>query len=269
MLPEFSNLIGNEKAKAILSRLLHYQTIPQALLFYGPKGVGKSLFAQTVAAHLTRESTPDIHTLFPDPQSHLYPIASIRQLIQEALLSPFQAPCKVFILDDVEQLSSLGSNALLKIVEEPPPNTYFILLTPEPAAMMPTLLSRCRHIRFIPLSDEAITTFIEKKYPDQEAKKITFFAEGSLGKALEYTASPPHESIGRLFQVKTHLELQEILKTIERETVFEEILYWVREHEPLRLEEAIPLVMEMRKNFFRHIKLKTLLEHFFLNFITQ
>src|SRR5574342_20340 len=86
---DFSNLIGNAQAKEMLSRLVLREAVPQALLFHGPRGVGKGLFALKLAAALltiTKSYPPDLHVLYPDLDSDQHPIASFRQLIQDAAL---------------------------------------------------------------------------------------------------------------------------------------------------------------------------------------
>src|SRR4051812_48314215 len=91
----FSHLIGNEKAKEVLTRLAVSQKLPHVLLFYGLEGVGKGVFALELAQFLVgkvKKDHPDIHILFPDPKSHQHPVATIRQLIQEAGLPPFESP---------------------------------------------------------------------------------------------------------------------------------------------------------------------------------
>ena len=156
----FSNLIGNEPAKSLLAKMASSRRVPHALLFAGPPGVGKSSFAKAFAALLMGPSHanklksgnhPDLHLLQPEGKSHTHSIDTIRALIDEASLPPFEAPIKLFILSDAEKMLPSASNALLKTLEEPPPHTHFILLTTFADAVLPTILSRCQKISFFPI----------------------------------------------------------------------------------------------------------------------
>ncbi len=270
---DFSHLIGNNPAKEILSHLVLNDTVPQTLLFHGPRGIGKGLFALALARALLQSNKaqhPDLHILHPDPDSDQHPVATIRQMIEETSLPPFEAPCKVFIIHDLEKMLPASSNTLLKTLEEPPADTQFILLTSQPSSLLPTILSRCSKIPFYPISDEELTRFLAGRTPD--AQKIALLSEGSISEALARLQAPkPLLPLSDLFQTHSYTELNQILQslpddlsTLETDRLFEEILYHIRTHDPLRLHEAIPLISEARTALFHHIKLKTALERLFL-----
>lgn len=277
----FSTLIGNPKARNILTRLLANHALPSVLLFYGTDGVGKGLFALEIARFLVdnpKKDHPDIHILKPDPKSDQHPIATIRALLQEASLPPFEAPCKIFIIHDAEKMLPTSSNALLKTLEEPPPRTRFILLTSQIESLLPTIVSRCCRIPFFPIGDDELATFVTEKCRTQEGKKIALFAQGSIAYALHRASNPKSLPLDELFRAKSYVELVEKLSKIEEppeeatgteiDHLFEEILYWIREHDPLQLDKAIPLIAEARMALNHHVKFKNVLEHFFLNFLT-
>jgi hypothetical protein len=276
---DFSHLIGNPQAKEILSGLVFNKAVPQVLLFHGPRGIGKGLFALRLANALLKNTFnktqhPDLHILHPDPDSDQYPIAALRQLIEETSLPPFEAPCKVFILHDVEKMPSTSSNTLLKTLEEPPSDTQFILLTSQPSILLPTIVSRCSKIPFYPISDEELTLFLLEKHHAHDAKKIALLSEGSVAEALLRLTHPKSLlPLDELFRCKAYTELHQILhpisddlSSLETDRLFEEILYYIREHDPLRLEDAVPLITEARTALFHHLKLKTVLERFFILF---
>ncbi len=277
MLCDFSHLIGNPQAKEILSRLLANQAVPQVLLFHGCQGVGKGLFALQLASALLKSAKvphPDLHILHPDPSTGQHPIATIRALIQETSLPPFEAPCKVFIIHDVEKMLPTSSNALLKTLEEPPADTQFILLTSAPSFLLPTIVSRCSKVPFYPVSDEELTCFLLEKYSVKDAKKIALLSEGSVSEALaRLKGAEPLLPLETLFGCTSYTELYRLLhplsddySTSETDRFFEEMLYWIREREPLRLEEALPLISEGRKALFHHLKFKNFLEYFFIRY---
>jgi hypothetical protein len=91
---------------------------------------------------------PDLHYYAPEGKSGLHPVASIHQMISEMSLPPFEAKCKVFILEDAEAMLPSSSNALLKTLEEPNQDTYFLLMTSHPDRLLPTIRSRLFPIKF-------------------------------------------------------------------------------------------------------------------------
>jgi DNA polymerase-3 subunit delta' len=271
----FSQLIGNWQAKEILQRLLDRTALPTVLLFHGPSGVGKGLFAEELARALvksTKEQHPDIHTLRPDPESSQHPIATIRHLLNEAVLPPFEAPVKIFVIHDAEKMLATSSNALLKTLEEPPPKTYFILLSSQLEMLLPTIVSRCNKIQFFPVPEEELGPFLIEKFHTQEGQKIAVLAQGSVADAIHRIKNPMSTHLDQLFRSRSYTELREHFSKMEDDIeepdrLFEEMLFWVREHEPLRLEEAIPLIREARQALYHHVKLKNTLEHFYINFL--
>lgn len=275
----FSTLIGNHKAKEILSRLLAKKTLPHVLLLHGPDGIGKGLFAYEIAEFLmgrTKKEHPDIHLILPDPKSDQHPVANMRQLIQEAGLPPFEAPVKIFIIHDAEKMLPASSNALLKTLEEPPPHTHFILLTSQVELLLPTIVSRCCKIPFFPVPDDELADYIMQKFHTQDGKKIALLAQGSMSQAVRRATNPSNFHLDELFRAKSYTELHEKLSDLnepkddasqeEIDQLFEEMLYWIREHDPLHLDRAVPLIAEARQALHHHVKLKNVLEHFFISF---
>lgn len=251
--------------------------MPQALLFHGPSGVGKGLFARHLAEALlnsTKAQHPDLHVLHPDPESEQHLIASIRQLLEETALPPFEAPCKIFIIHDAEKMLPTSSNALLKTLEEPPADTQFILLTTNASMLLPTIISRCTKVPFYPVSDDELTQFLKEKHQAPDAQKIALLSEGSVGAAIHRLNHPKSIlPIDELLRARSYTELHKILhplsddfSTFETDNLFEEMLYLIRESDPLRLEEAIPLIAEARTALFHHVKLKTVLERLFIRY---
>lgn len=190
----FSKLIGNELAHAALLRMAEQHSVPNTLLFYGPDGVGKSLFALALAellmgpqhAHKLHSGThPDLHTYTPEGKSSVHTMETIRALNDEVALPPFEAPVKVFIIHDAHQMLPSSSNALLKTLEEPSFHSYFILLTSSLDAMLPTIVSRSRKLPFFPIPQAQMTAFLKEQWgkTPEEARRIAFLSHGSLAKA--------------------------------------------------------------------------------------
>jgi DNA polymerase-3 subunit delta' len=199
----FDQILGNDPIKAYLQKAIEENRLPQTLLFAGPDGIGKSLFARAVAAHLLKSArSPDLHILGPEGKSGLYAIDTLREMIDKEHAAPFESPGKVFILEDAERMQPASANALLKTLEEPTPDTTFILLTNSPQEMIQTILSRCAVLTFQPLSDEAIATLLHAKgHPIRFAK----LAHGSAGRAFELAEHPEFEEHRKiLFSLLAH-----------------------------------------------------------------
>lgn len=262
----FSDLIGNSGAKAALQRMIEHQCVPNTLLFYGPEGVGKSLFAKALCASLMGSSKldnhPDLHIYYPEGKAHLHPVENMRQLISEMSLPPYSAPVKVFILHDADRMQSYSSNALLKTFEEPNSDTYFILLTSSLDAILPTILSRSRTVPFFPIPQNQLETFVQNKWKKtpSEARRIAFLSHGSLAKAQLLSAATQLPWRSALMELLTlHLprdypQFQKIALQIENnclseeagdtsiltqtDALFEEIVAWYRDLHLLKMGVA-------------------------------
>ncbi len=197
----FSQIIGNEEIKRQLNHMISTRAIGHALLFAGTDGIGKSLFAWALAARMMQEydpeknharkiangQHPDVHVYRPEGKLGLHSIQALRQLSEEVSLPPYEASWKVFIIHDADRMLSYSANALLKTFEEPPPRTLIILLSRSQAALLPTILSRCRTLHFRMIAPHLIQDFLQKNYQLEAAAcdKIIRQAQGSLGRAVK------------------------------------------------------------------------------------
>lgn len=183
----FETILGNDPIKKSLSHMLAKKAIANSLLFAGPEGIGKGLFATEFAeALLGSKHHPDLHIYRPEGKMGMHSIQSMRQFSEQVYLAPFQGPWKVFIIHDAERMLPTSSNALLKTFEEPSPMSVIILLSSKPAALIPTILSRCRVLYFHSLQEEEIAHHLKTVYKlgEDEAKRIAFLSQGSLGQAI-------------------------------------------------------------------------------------
>jgi DNA polymerase III subunit delta' len=99
------------------------------------------------------------------------------------------SPWRVAIIDTVDELETSGANALLKMLEEPPSNTLFFLVSHAPGRLLPTIRSRCRRLDFQKLDDDAMTSILGSQAPDlsaSERQKIIAMSFGSAGSALAF-----------------------------------------------------------------------------------
>jgi len=199
----FDHILGNQKIKSYLTRIVERETVGNSLLFAGPDGVGKSLFADAFAKLLLCRidpkginkhkiesgNHPDIRIYRPEGKIGMHSIASMRQFSEEVYQSPFEAKCKVFIIHEADRMLSFSANALLKTFEEPSYDTVIILVSSSPSALLPTVLSRCRALYFNPLDELEIASFITQRFgkTNEESKLLARMAHGSIGQAVRLT----------------------------------------------------------------------------------
>ena len=197
----------------LLQQFIDNGAIPQALLFTGIAGIGKWTTAKTFAMainckpntadqidhplgnqappcgkcpsclNISKENHPDVITL--RPQKNFLRIDQIRNLLGTLAMKPFSAEHRVVVIDEAQALTTEAGNALLKVLEEPPPDTILILITVQKSDLLPTIVSRCRHIRFHPLSPEILATLLSRHQgiAPQQAAVIAGLAGGSYAKA--------------------------------------------------------------------------------------
>jgi DNA polymerase-3 subunit delta' len=218
----FDELIGNDRVKKLLRRMLQSSRLPGAMLFSGEDGVGKKLFALEIARALNCRSPQGVEAcgscadckrtlkinypasddsddwkgiiwtdhadvgLVVAPKRVLL-VDQMRAIENAANYRPFEGKARVFIVEDADKLNENSANALLKILEEPPPTSHVILLTSRPAWLLPTIRSRCQVIRFSPLAAAEIENHLtQNKIADAaEARVRARVARGSLSRALE------------------------------------------------------------------------------------
>lgn len=251
-------LYGHEGTRNRLVGALASGRLPQALLFEGPRGVGKQRLALWLAQALVCErageqagdtagdkaregcgecqqcklvltlSHPDVHWFVPlepskksgdadkqvevvedalaaemaarreqplyEPPSGLaiHGIAAVRLLLRQLALKPALGQRKVFVIGDAERLvpqvgAEAAANALLKALEEPPPNTVFVLTATEPEALLPTILSRVVRVRVARLGDSIVAAFAQRELGVTGQRAVAqrvAAADGCIGRVL-------------------------------------------------------------------------------------
>jgi DNA polymerase-3 subunit delta' len=221
--PGFESIVGQKQPIRILTTYIRNGTIPHALLFTGIQGVGKKMTAMTFAMacncsvrviitdqrkrenHLVPDEIPKIISPcgkcrsckkiisgnHPDiihikPSGSYIKIAQIRSLIHTLAMKPYEALYRVILLSEAQAMNPEAGNALLKALEEPPPQTVIILTARQASDLLPTVMSRCQHIRFSPLSGEDLKGMLRERRgldPD-DAEVIIMMANGSYDRAL-------------------------------------------------------------------------------------
>lgn len=181
---------------------------------------------------------PDI--LFVRSQGAFIKVDQIRELKERVRFRPFEARLRVVILEEAQQLREEAANALLKLLEEPPPQNLFILTVLEPQMLLQTIVSRCCHIRFQPLEDTIIQAFMgqEGRFTEDRAREWSALAGGSLERARRIVEGGWIEHIGEVIS-----EL-ESLCDIPMSDFFTVTAQWAKKSEDLEQDlECIKLLM--------------------------
>lgn len=212
---------------ALASARMHH-----AWILAGPKGVGKGIFARAAAAELvavpgiaatpvdhhpdiliprhppaTKEDEKKRDAGEPYTTKRSIPIDEIRALQHRLTTRPTLGPRRAIIIDPADDLETGAVNALLKSLEEPPAGTFFLLVTHRLGRLLPTIRSRCRILRFAPLSDETVDRILRIESPQADTPTraaAIVAAQGSPGVALDFVA----EDLARV---------HELMKLIVRE----------------------------------------------------
>jgi DNA polymerase-3 subunit delta' len=119
------------------------------------------------------------------PSGSFIKIAQIRALVHTLTMRPYEAKIRVIVISDAQALNAAASNALLKILEEPPDRTMLILIATQKSALLPTIVSRCQHVGFNPISQKNMAVLLREKYElaPQAAGILAAMANGSFSRA--------------------------------------------------------------------------------------
>jgi DNA polymerase-3 subunit delta' len=205
-----AQVAGHRRLVTRLSRAIARSTLPPALLFAGPAGVGKKRVALELAQainctdpksneqlerdgcgqcpscrRIARGVHPDVVLLAPGDSGSIK-IETVRVVIDQANFRPFEARRRVVVIDEADALVEQAQHALLKTLEEPPPASIFLLVSSLPDALLTTVRSRCPRMRFGPLLPGEVAEVLvrDHRYSEAEARAAAADAEGSVGRAL-------------------------------------------------------------------------------------
>ena len=173
----FDSVIGQSSITKTLENAIKQNQLPQALLFCGPRGVGKTTCARILAKNINKseEKSSDFSfNIFELDAASNNGVDDIRNLIDQVRIPPQTGKHKVYIIDEVHMLSGQAFNAFLKTLEEPPSYAIFILATTEKHKVIPTILSRCQIYDFKKISTDDIKVYLEKI---AHTEKISFEEE--------------------------------------------------------------------------------------------
>lgn len=149
----FKDVVGQQAISETLMNAIENNHLAQALLFCGPRGVGKTTCARILAKQINqdgdeRQDEDYAFNIFELDAASNNSVDDIRNLIDQVRIPPQVGKYKVYIIDEVHMLSQAAFNAFLKTLEEPPKHAIFILATTEKHKIIPTILSRCQIFDF-------------------------------------------------------------------------------------------------------------------------
>jgi DNA polymerase III subunit gamma/tau len=236
----FAEVVGQEAVVRTLSNAISTDAVRQAYLFAGPRGTGKTSMARILAKCLNCAEGP---TTTPDGTCHACRaiaagtsldviemdaasqrgIDDIREIRDRVVLQPVEGRSKVYILDEAHQLTDAAWNALLKLIEEPPPHLVFVFCTTDLSKVLPTVRSRCQTFVFQRprLQDlvkvlRQIADAEEIDAPDQALALVARSGRGAYRDAVS-TLDQLASATGNKVTVQAVLEL---LGTVEEEALF-------------------------------------------------
>ncbi|MFA5162161.1 MAG: DNA polymerase III subunit delta' [Elusimicrobiales bacterium] len=215
----FSSVLGQPGALARIKSAVDCGRTPPAWLFFGPAGTGKMLAAVETAKALLCENAiaktadgscgecpaclrvpkgahPDAVIVNRDFQAQLRDedageqkhlrVDTVRRALEMAQQKSVSGGWKVFIIDGAETMQEAAQNALLKLLEEPPPQMLWILLAVKREDMRPTIVSRCQPVRFMPLADDVFAEIlVQQGCAMDEAQRLAAVSEGSVSRAMK------------------------------------------------------------------------------------
>ncbi len=236
----FAEVVGQEAVVRTLTNAIEAGQVRQAYLFAGPRGTGKTSLARILAKALNCRQGP---TASPDATCHACVaiangtsldvvemdaasqrgIDDIREIRERVVLQPVEGRYKVYILDEAHQLTDAAWNALLKLIEEPPPHLLFVFCTTELSKVLPTVRSRCQTFVFARPRLPDLVRYLRRvadgeaiDVPDAALALIARGARGSYRDAVS-TLDQLAAATGSKIDVQSVLQL---LGAVEEEALF-------------------------------------------------
>lgn len=264
----FDILISNNNAKKILKNEIKKKKTSGTYLFYGRKGADLKEFALAfskallceedefefcnncrVCRNIEKQVYPDIHYIEPIETDSIS-ISQIREMISQAVESGYEGRKKVFIITDVNRLRKETANSLLKIIEEPPKDTYFILLSYS-LNVLPTILSRCIPVKIdVPAMSELNISEEVYDFFMGDSEDIKEYLKGSYDLDMEIS----YEQLGEI--IKSYLETKDLAYKIELIKALRDLtvnIKFLSELDLLALADELDISIGKNREFLKYI----------------
>lgn len=202
----FAEIVGHTKQLVMLRSALSAERLHHAYLFVGPDGIGKCSAAIAVAkamhceervndfcgscvncARISDGNHPDVRLIRPLPEKKEISIQQIRDLERELNYRSFGGKRKIALIDPATLMNLSAQNALLKTLEEPPENSWIVLIATNSGGLLPTVRSRCVRLGFAPLRRQQVAAYLISRnmtMPDH-TESLAAMSMGSIGLALK------------------------------------------------------------------------------------
>ena len=191
----FDEVAGQEAITSTLVNAITNNQLAQALLFTGPRGVGKTscarILAKMINSSIDNDNQDFAYNIFELDAASNNSVDDIRNLTEQVRIPPQLGKYKVYIIDEVHMLSTSAFNAFLKTLEEPPKHCIFILATTEKHKIIPTILSRCQIYDFKRITNKDIVEYLIKickkegvEFESEALDIIANKADGAMRDAL-------------------------------------------------------------------------------------
>lgn len=252
-----NNIIGHEKQKEFLTKVVLNKKIPHAFLFAGEDMVGKKTLAFAFAklilcdnnacqtcktcTDIDKRISPDLY--FVSDENNNIEIDKIRAVREFLRLKSYSNKKKIAIIDNAHLMGNDAQNSILKLLEEPPENSILILVTSFKEMILETIKSRVQEINFNKVSRKEIEEYLISKGTDKrEAEEISIFSGGKVGQAIEFL----NDVSKREFFSKTIKYLEQI-----KDQEFDKRFEYVKEiYED---KEVVFEVLDIFERFFRKL----------------
>ncbi|SHH76748.1 DNA polymerase III subunit delta' [Sporanaerobacter acetigenes] len=256
------DIVGHEKIIQSLKRAIENDKISHSYLFQGPEAIGKKKVAYEFAKTLLckrrglepcnecsscikfdSSNHPDFYLV--EAEKNTIKKSQIEEAIKSMMLKPLEGNRKIYIIDDSFKLRKEAQNAFLKTLEEPPSYVNIILISTSSENILPTILSRCEVINFIPVEKEKIVKVLIEKYgkKTEEAEFISSFSRGSIGRAIELCRNEEFFNL----REKTIETIDEIVKG-DRLKVFSDISFF--EANKNSIDEILDIILYWFRDLF-------------------
>jgi DNA polymerase-3 subunit delta' len=277
------SIIGHEDILSYLRQGAQQKRLSPSLLFVGPEGVGKRTVALEAAQILHCDTVSDFLFVDKEFQAGLLKekiesqlavkIESVRQIDRFLRIRPVEGSYRVCIVDGADKLTEDAANALLKILEEPPPRTQIILLAVFAKNILPTILSRCAVLRFRPLKAKDIALWLEKNrgVSQKEAEAAAERADGSLSRGIRLLTESDLLTLDDVTVDQFFASLAEPSWRKEGRVRAMDVVRRLTDEAQARLErgdlaqaDSLKILFQARRQLDRHTPPRLVLENLFL-----
>lgn len=184
---KLEQVLGQSAATASLQKQIQNQRVPHAILLSGPSGVGKTTIARILRRSLGCGKSDFVEINAADFRG----VDTIRDIRRTAGLAPMDGPCRIYLIDECHKMTSEAQDSFLKMLEDNPRYTYFLLATTDPGKLKRTILTRCSEVRLNPLTSASLEEIVKQvaqkesfTLTDTVVEEIVEAADGSARKAL-------------------------------------------------------------------------------------